>query len=575
MTAPSGARRRHELAWGCEPACWLHPGRGAQRAGARQAAAADHAQARRAAAGRLPGPASGTGHRAGGVARVPARRRRAADGLAGDRAYHRRARPPDGGRPGAGDLDRGGPVGEPGLRHRAVPQARPGRRRHGGGGAPDGPRRQPCRRGRGDRLPRAPAAGPAGSQGGPGTPSGGRAHRGPARPGRSGRAGGHAQPPAAPPRARGGHLRLPRAGRAVGTTAAQARGAPRPARRGDRRPARAGAAQHRRDRVRRPGERRHARGADGRCAPPGAVRRRCGGPAGGDRQRAARGRGGAPAAAHRLGLAAGHRAVRRRATPCPYQGDDQMIRFLDPKWLLAIVPVLVLAGVYVWRQLRRRAFAMRSTDVPPTRIDAAKQAAIDFVKQLPPSFNVGLVAFAKSANVLVSPSKERAAIQQAIDSLQLAEATATGEAVFTCLDAIRSVPADGAEGPPPARVVLLSDGFRTFGRSIEDAAAAAAAANVPVSTIAFGTDTGTVEINGQLQRVPVDRPSLQKLAEQTKGHFYEAATLGELKKVYQDMGSSIWYRTKPREVTQWYVGVAMLFALAAAGLSLLWTSRLP
>jgi Ca-activated chloride channel homolog len=316
-----------------------------------------------------------------------------------------------------------------------------------------------------------------------------------------------------------------------------------------------------------------------------------------------------------------------------------MIRFLDPKWLLAIVPVLGLAGIYIWRQLRKRAFtmrftnvdllrtlaprgvgprrhlaagaflaslavlamglarpsvdakepleratimlaidvslSMRSTDVQPTRIDAAKQAATDFIKQLPASFNVGLVAFAKSANVLVSPSKERAAIQQAIDSLQLAEATATGEAVFTCLDAIRSVPADGAQGPPPARVVLLSDGFRTFGRSIEDAAAAAAAANVPVSTIAFGTDTGTVEINGQLQRVPVDRPSLQKLAEQTKGHFYEAATLSELKRVYQDMGSSIGYRTKPREVTQWYVGAAMLFALAAAGMSLLWTSRLP
>lgn len=316
-----------------------------------------------------------------------------------------------------------------------------------------------------------------------------------------------------------------------------------------------------------------------------------------------------------------------------------MIRFLEPWWLMAIVPVLVLAGVYILRQIRKRAFAMRftnvdllrtlaprgigprrhlaagaflaslavlamglarpsvdakepleratvmvaidvslsmrSTDVTPTRIDAAKQAAKEFVRQLPPSFNVGLVAFAKSANVLVSPSKERAAIDQAIDALQLAEATATGEAVFTCLDAIRSVPADGATGPPPARVVLLSDGFRTFGRSIEDAAAAAAAANVPVSTIAFGTDTGTVEINGQLQRVPVDRPSLQKLAEQTKGHFYEASSLGELKRVYQDMGSSIGYRTKPREVTQWYVGTAMLFALAAAGLSLLWTSRLP
>ena len=99
----------------------------------------------------------------------------------------------------------------------------------------------------------------------------------------------------------------------------------------------------------------------------------------------------------------------------------------------------------------------------------------------------------------------------------LAEATATGEAVFTSLDAIRTVPADGADGAPPARIVLLSDGYRTSGRSVEDAAAAALAANVPVSTIAFGTDTGVVDIRGQLQRVPVDRLSLQQLAETTKG----------------------------------------------------------
>jgi Ca-activated chloride channel family protein len=316
-----------------------------------------------------------------------------------------------------------------------------------------------------------------------------------------------------------------------------------------------------------------------------------------------------------------------------------MIRFLEPWWLLAVLPVLAVAGAYIWRQWRRKAFALRftnvdllkvlvprgigprrhfaasafiaallvlvagmarpsvdtkepleratimlaidvslsmeATDVTPTRIDAAKMAAAEFVKNLPPTFNVGLVAFAKSANVLVSPTKERAAIQQGLDGLQLAQSTATGEAVFSCLDALRSVPVDGAKGLPPARIVLLSDGYRTFGRSIEEAAAAAQAANVPVSTIAFGTDTGMIEIDGQTQRVPVDRPSLQKLAEITKGHYYEAASIGELKKVYQDMGSSIGYRTKPREVTQWYVGMALLFALVAAGMSLLWTSRLP
>jgi Ca-activated chloride channel family protein len=147
--------------------------------------------------------------------------------------------------------------------------------------------------------------------------------------------------------------------------------------------------------------------------------------------------------------------------------------------------------------------------------------------------------------------------------------------VFTALEAIRSVPPDGASGPPPARVLLLSDGYRTFGRSIEEAASSASAANVPVSTIAFGTDEGVVEIGGQLQRVPVDRLSLAMLAETTSGFFYEAATEAELRKVYEDMGSSIGHKTAPREITQWYTGIGLLFALAAAGLSLLWTSRLP
>jgi Ca-activated chloride channel family protein len=122
--------------------------------------------------------------------------------------------------------------------------------------------------------------------------------------------------------------------------------------------------------------------------------------------------------------------------------------------------------------------------------------------------------------------------------------------------------------------VLLSDGFRTYGRSVEDAARAAANANVPVSTIAFGTDEGTVEINGSIQRVPVDRPALEQLATTTHGFFYEAASAEALRKVYEDMGSSIGYRTKAHEIGQWFIGFGLVFALAAAAMSLLWTSRL-
>ncbi|BCY06793.1 VWA domain-containing protein [Actinoplanes sp. L3-i22] len=316
-----------------------------------------------------------------------------------------------------------------------------------------------------------------------------------------------------------------------------------------------------------------------------------------------------------------------------------MIRFLAPWWLLTLLPVLVVAGAYVWRQLHKRSYAMRFTnvdllrtlapkglgwrrhvsagafllmlaalafstarpsvdeeqpleratvmlaidvslsmqadDVAPTRIEAAQEAAKAFVNELPPTYNLGLVSFAKAANVLVAPTKDRSEVLAGIDSLTLAEATATGEAVFTSLDAVRTVPSDGADGAPPARIVLLSDGYRTSGRSIEDAATAAAGANVPVSTIAFGTDTGVVDIRGQLQRVPVDRLSLQELAERTKGYFYEAASVSELKKVYEDMGSSIGHRTEPREVTQWYAATALLLALVGAATSLLWTSRLP
>jgi Ca-activated chloride channel family protein len=219
--------------------------------------------------------------------------------------------------------------------------------------------------------------------------------------------------------------------------------------------------------------------------------------------------------------------------------------------------------------------SMEADDVAPTRIEAAQEAAKAFVNELPATYNVGLVSFAKSANVLVSPTKDRNSVIAGIDGLTLAEATATGEAVFTSLDAIRSVPADGANGAPPARIVLLSDGYRTSGRSIDDAATAASQANVPVSTIAFGTDEGTVNIGGSIQGVPVDRRALESLAESTQGFFYEAATAEALQQVYQDMGSSIGFKTVPREITQWYVGIGLLFAFAAAGMSLLWTSRLP
>jgi len=102
--------------------------------------------------------------------------------------------------------------------------------------------------------------------------------------------------------------------------------------------------------------------------------------------------------------------------------------------------------------------SMNSTDVAPTRLQAAQAAGKAFIDGLSPGVNLGVVAFAGTATVLVSPTADRAAPKAAIDNLKLAERTATGEAIFTCLQAIDTVAAvlPGGGAPPPARIVLLS-----------------------------------------------------------------------------------------------------------------------
>ena len=115
----------------------------------------------------------------------------------------------------------------------------------------------------------------------------------------------------------------------------------------------------------------------------------------------------------------------------------------------------------------------------------------------------------------------------------------------------------------------------TVGRPNELAAAAASEAKVQISTIAFGTDDGFVVVEGRNIPVPVNRDALATIADATDGQAFEAATAKELRKVYADIGSSIGFRTEEREVTAWVVGLALAFALAAAGGSLLWSSRLP
>lgn len=219
--------------------------------------------------------------------------------------------------------------------------------------------------------------------------------------------------------------------------------------------------------------------------------------------------------------------------------------------------------------------SMRATDVSPDRISSAKAAATDFVDGLPERFNVGLVSFSGSAAVVVPPTQDHGAVNAAVQSLELGPSTAIGDAVFAGLAAIRAVPGEADQAPPPARIVLLSDGTNTVGRSLSVAADAAEQAGVPVSTIAFGTPDGVVVVQGERIEVPVDGPSLNRLARSTGGSSFTAESGSELSDVYDDIGSQVGTTSERQEVTAAVTGIGLALALLAAAGSLLWGSRLP
>ncbi|GAA2108745.1 VWA domain-containing protein [Microlunatus panaciterrae] len=210
--------------------------------------------------------------------------------------------------------------------------------------------------------------------------------------------------------------------------------------------------------------------------------------------------------------------------------------------------------------------SMQAEDVAPNRLEAAKSAAVQFVSSLPAAFNVSIVSFAGTATILVPPTKDRGAATAAIENLQLQPATAIGEGIYTSLAALAQLPPDPKHPNEvvPARIVLLSDGKTQTGRPADEAAAAARDQKVPVYTIAYGTESGYIEVNGRREPVPVDHAELARVAKISGGEAYSATSAGQLKDVYKDIGSSVGKEKVDKEVTSRYAGAGLAFAILAA-----------
>lgn len=254
--------------------------------------------------------------------------------------------------------------------------------------------------------------------------------------------------------------------------------------------------------------------------------------------------------------------------------------------------------------------SMKATDVAPSRLDAARDAARSFIDQLPEDIRVGIVAFASRPVTLVSPTTDRGDLDAALESLAPQDGTAMGDALMQVLDLAESIQAadadassdattapdatsapdastepdvatDSPEGEPLVAAILLSDGANSVGEAEPlDAAQRAADLGVPVYTIALGTASGEVTVEDQFGQpvtlaVPPDTETLAQIAEITEATAFDAPTAEDLATVYDNLQSRVGFTEEQQEVTVWFAAAALVLVVLGAGLSALWFGRLP
>jgi Ca-activated chloride channel family protein len=250
--------------------------------------------------------------------------------------------------------------------------------------------------------------------------------------------------------------------------------------------------------------------------------------------------------------------------------------------------------------------SMRATDVSPSRIVAAQNAAKAFLTELPKGVKVGIVAFAGSAQVAQIPTLNREDLVSAIDRFQLQRGTAIGNGIVMSLATLfpdagidLSAMANGRERQrgisidqpkkeekkpfvpvapgsyTSAAIILLTDGQRTTGVDSLEAAKMAADHGVRVYTVGVGTVTGeTIGFEGWSMRVKLDEETLKAIANKTQADYFYAGTAADLKKVYETLSSRLTVEKKETEISGLLALFAAALAITSAALSLLWFNRI-
>ena len=258
--------------------------------------------------------------------------------------------------------------------------------------------------------------------------------------------------------------------------------------------------------------------------------------------------------------------------------------------------------------------SMRFTDISPSRLAAAEDAAISFIQHQKSMTQIGLVAFSGFAELVQPPTTDQDALQSAIVSLTTGRATAIGSGILKAIDAISDIDpniapstndsSSGAEPAPvpkgayvPDIIVLLTDGVSNAGPLPVEAAQQAADRGIRVYTIGFGTENGPQDLGGRFGgqrpdpgaqgggggggggpfgggggrfRRGIDEATLKQIADMTGGEYYPAASAGELQNVLQNLPTYLITKHETTEISFIFAAIGALLAAAAITLSLLW-----
>jgi Ca-activated chloride channel family protein len=222
--------------------------------------------------------------------------------------------------------------------------------------------------------------------------------------------------------------------------------------------------------------------------------------------------------------------------------------------------------------------SMTATDVAPSRLVAAREAAQAFMDKVPSKFRIGVVAFGSRAVVALPPTPDRLLAQEALRALRPGEGTALGDAIVLGAElGEKQRRPDGSL--PPTAILVISDGAAQGGRTTPAAAVRKARSlHVPVYSVLVGTPEGIVThtLTGGFTeriRVPPDPKLLQQVAQATGGRFFTARDDAGLRDVYERLGSRLGKKRESREVTDVFAAGSAGLLLTGGGLSLLWFRR--